>query len=78
MNKSKNIVATQVLEALAYRKYRTLDDEIPIIVVDTGDKTYKDGFGNSYKEIDLSEKEGKWVFEKVWNVLVSRYVKKAG
>jgi len=53
------------------------EEEIPLIVVDVGEKIYKDTFGNYYEEAKLGEKGGRWVFEKVDNVLALRYVKKA-
>jgi hypothetical protein len=53
------------------------DEEIPLVVVDVGEKTYKDAFGNYYEEAKLGEKGGRWVFEKIDNILASRYVKKA-
>jgi len=53
------------------------DEGIPLIVVDVGENTYEDAFSNYYEEAKLGEKGGRWVFEKVANVLALRYVKKA-
>ena len=49
--------------------------EIPILVIGIGSLEYKDGNGIEYREIDIDDESGKWVFELVDSMLVARYVK---